>query len=84
VDRAALGAVPPDRALLDRERQVPDRLVLERPVRDQRALGQPGLAEPLRDQLPLVPQAFDRLVHEVAEPVLQAELIAQRAVLIAH
>jgi hypothetical protein len=31
-----------------------------------------------------VPQAFDRLVHEVAEPVLQAELIAQRAVLIAH
>jgi hypothetical protein len=69
---------------LDHERQVPDRLVLERPVRDQRALGQPGLAEPLRDQLPLVPQAFDRLVHEVAEPVLQAELIAQRAVLIAH
>ncbi len=70
--------------MLDRERQVPDRLVLERPVRDQRALGQPGLAEPLRDQLPLVPQAFDRLVREVAEPVLQAELIAQRAVLIAH
>jgi len=69
---------------LDRERQVPDRLVLSRPVRDQRALRQPGLAEPLRDQLPLVPQAFDRLVHEVAEPVLQAELIAQRAVLIAH
>jgi hypothetical protein len=69
---------------LDPELQVPGRPVLERPVLDQRALGQPGLAEPLRDQLPLVPQAFDRLVHEVAEPVLQAELIAQRAVLIAH
>jgi hypothetical protein len=34
VDRGALGAVPPDRALLDHERQVPDRLVLERPVLD--------------------------------------------------
>jgi hypothetical protein len=74
---------------LDPELQVPDRPVLdrpvlERPVLDQRALGQPGLAERVRDRLPLVPQAFDRLVHEVAEPVLQAELIAQRAVLIAH
>jgi hypothetical protein len=34
VDRAALGAVPRDRALLDHELQVPDRLVLERPVLD--------------------------------------------------
>jgi hypothetical protein len=84
VDRAALGAVPPVRALLDRERQVPDRPVLERPVLGQRALGQPELVERVRDQLPLVPQVFDRLVREVAEPVLQAELIDQRAVLIAH
>ena len=45
---------------------------------------QPALVERLRDQLPLVPQAFDRLVREVAEPVLQAELIDQRAVLIAR
>ena len=74
---------------MDHERQVPDRLVLERPVLGQRALGQwaldqPALAERVRDQLPLVPQAFDRLVREVAEPVLRAELIDQRAVLIAH
>ena len=84
MDRAALGAVPRGRALLDHELQVPDRLVLERPVLGQRALGQPGLVERVRDQLPLVPQAFDRLVREVAEPVLQAELIDQRAVLIAR
>ena len=84
MDRAALGAVPRDRALLDHELQVPDRLVLERPVLDQRAPDQPGLVERLRDRLPLVPQAFDRLVREVAEPVLRAELIDQRAVLIAH
>lgn len=45
---------------------------------------QPVLVERLRDQLPLVPQAFDRLVREVAEPVLRGELIDQRAVLIAH
>ena len=84
MDRAALGAVPRGRALLDHELQVPDRVVLERPVLGQRALGQPGLVERVRDQLPLVPQAFDRLVREVAEPVLQAELIDQRAVLIAR
>ena len=70
--------------MLDHELQVPDRLVLERPVLDQRAPDQPGLVERLRDRLPLVPQAFDRLVREVAEPVLQAELIDQRAVLIAR
>ncbi len=81
MDRAARGAVPPDRALLDPELQVPDRPVL---VLGQRALGQPALVERVRDQLPLVPQAFDRLVREVAEPVLQAELIDQRAVLIAR
>jgi hypothetical protein len=74
---------------LDHELQVPDRLVLDRPVLGQRALGQralgqPALVERVRDQLPLVPQAFDRLVREVAEPVLQAELIDQRAVLIAR
>ncbi len=84
MDRAALGAVPRDRALLDHERQVLGRLVLERPVLDQRALGQPALVERLRDQLPLVPQVFDRLVREVLEPALQAELIDQRAVLIAR
>jgi hypothetical protein len=66
---------------LDPELQVPDRPVL---VLGQRALGQPALVERVRDQLPLVPQAFDRLVREVAEPVLQAELIDQRAVLIAR
>ena len=82
--RAARGDVPPDRALLDRERQVPDRLVLERPVRDQRALGQPGLAEPLRDQLPLVPQVFGRRVRAVADRALLGELTDQRAVLTAH
>jgi hypothetical protein len=38
----------------------------------------------VRDQLPLVPQVFAQLVREVAEPVLQAELIDQRVVLIAH
>ena len=58
--------------------------MLERLVLDQPAPGQPALVERLRDQLPLVPQVFDRLVREVAEPVLQDELIDQRAVLIAR
>ena len=84
MDRAAPEAAPPDRALLDHERQLLGRLVLERPVLDQPALGQPALVERLCDQLPLVPQVFARLVREVAEPVLRAELIDQRAVLIAH
>jgi hypothetical protein len=64
---------------LDHERQLLGRLVLDQP-----APGQPALVERLRDQLPLVPQVFDRLVREVVEPALQAELIDQRAVLIAH
>ena len=69
---------------MDHERQVLDRLVLERLVLDQPAPGQPALAERVLDQLPRVPQVFDQLVREVAEPVLQAELIDQRAVLIAR
>jgi hypothetical protein len=64
---------------LDHERQVLGRLVLDQP-----APGQPALVERLLDPRPLVPQLFDRLVREVAEPVLQDELIDQRAVLIAR
>ena len=48
------------------------------------ALDPPELVERLLDPRPLVPQLFDRLVREVAEPVLQDELIDQRAVLIAR
>ena len=67
--------------MLDHELQVPDRVVLERPVLGQRALGQPGLVERVRDQRPLVPQVFGRLVREVADRVLLGELTDQRAVL---
>ena len=65
--------------MLDHELQVPDRLVLERPVLGQRALGQPGLVERVRDPLPLVPQVCDQLVREVVGHVLQGALIGQRA-----
>ena len=71
------------------ERRVLGRLVLEPPVLErlvleQPAPGQPALVEPLRDQRPLVPQVFGRLVREVADRVLLGELTDQRAVLIAH
>jgi hypothetical protein len=64
---------------LDHERQLLDLRALELLVHDQ-----PALVEQVRDQLLPVPQVFAQLVREVAEPVLQAELIDQRVVLIAH
>lgn len=64
---------------MDHERRLLDPRALE-----LLALDPPELVERVRDQLPLVPQVFDQLVREVAEPVLQAELIDQRAVLIAR
>jgi hypothetical protein len=51
---------------------------------DQLALGQPVLVERVRDRLPLVPQVFGRLVHEVVDRVLLGEPTDQRAVLTAH
>jgi hypothetical protein len=69
---------------LDHGRQALDLRVVELLAPDRLAPGQPALVERLLDQLPRVPQVFDQLVREVAEPVLQAELIDQRAALIAH
>jgi hypothetical protein len=69
---------------LDHERQLLDLRALDPRALELLVHDQPALVEPVRDQLPLVPQVFAQLVREVAEPVLQAELIDQRVVLIAH
>ncbi len=69
---------------MDHERQVLDLRVVELLAPDRLVHDQPVLVDRLLDQRPLVPQVFDQLVREVAEPVLQAELIDQRAVLIAR
>ena len=79
MDRAAPEAALRDHVLLGHERRV---LVLR--ALDQLALGQPVLVERVRDQLPLVPQVFGRLVREVVDRVLLGELTDQRAVLTAH
>ena len=63
-----------------------ERRVLDLRVRalDRLALGQPARVERVRDQRPLVPQVFGRLVREVADRVLLGELTDQRAVLTAR
>ena len=63
-----------------------ERRVLDLRVRalDRLALGQPARVERVRDQRPLVPHVFGRLVREVADRVLLGELTDQRAVLTAH
>ena len=70
--------------MLGHERRVLAQRVLVLRALDQQALGQPALVERVRDQLPLVPQVFGRLVREVADRVLLGELTDQRAVLTAH
>ena len=74
MDHAAPEAAPLVRALLGRERRVPDLLGLDRLAR-----GHPALVERLRDPLPLVPHVCDQLVREVVGHVLQGALIGQRA-----
>ena len=69
---------------MDHGRQALDLRVVELLAPDRLVHDQPVLVERLLDQRPLVPQVFDQLVREVAEPVLQAGLIVQRAVLIAR
>lgn len=66
------------------ERRVLDLRVRVLRALDQLALGQPVLVERVRDQRPLVPQVFGRLVREVADRVLLGELTDQCAVLTAH
>ena len=79
MDRAAPEAAPRDHVLLGHERRV-----LAQRVLVLRALGQPARVERVRDQRPLVPQVFGRLVREVADRVLLGELTDQRAVLTAR
>ena len=81
MDRAAPEAAPRDHVLLGRERRVLDLRVR---ALDRLALGQPARVERVRDQRPLVPQVFGRLVREVADRVLLGELTDQRAVLTAR
>ena len=79
MDHAAPEAAPLVRALLGRERRVPDLLGLDPLVHDRLARGHPALVERLRDPLPLVPQVCDRLAREVVDHVLRGALIGQRA-----
>ena len=81
MDRAAPEAAPRDHVLLGHERRVLDLRVR---ALDRLALGQPARVERVRDQRPLVPQVFGRLVREVADRVLLGELTDQRAVLTAR